>query len=231
MIRLSVLLFALGFIAVSYFFSAWRLKAELNGKSKPLEDPVLGKLTRQMAAQLDLPDIKVNIYEISPVNGLAAPDGRIFITRGFMEKYRSGAVTAKELASVIAHELGHVALGHSKRRLVDFAFANTIRLIVIGLVGRVHPALGVQVGNMLARLLSARLSRQDEYEADAFAAALLTKSGIGVQPQKDLFKKLGYLTGAKGAPPAWFMSHPKAEERIAAIEALEARWEAGRIDG
>ncbi|MCX7645951.1 MAG: peptidase M48, partial [Rhodobacteraceae bacterium] len=31
-----------------------------------------------------------------------------------------------------------------------------------------------------------------------------------------------------GAPaPAWLLSHPRTEERIAAIEANEARWGAG----
>ncbi|MYI70832.1 MAG: M48 family metalloprotease, partial [Boseongicola sp. SB0673_bin_14] len=68
-------------------------------------------------------------------------------------------------------------------------------------------------------------SRSDEYEADAYAAALLTKSGIGTEPQKSLFKKLEGLTGARGAAvPAWLLSHPKADDRIAAIEKLEAGW-------
>ena len=75
-------------------------------------------------------------------------------------------------------------------------------------------------------LCERRLSRDDEYEADSYAAALLTKSGIGTEPQKSLFHKLGQLTGAHGAQmPAWFLSHPKAEQRIAAIEDLERRWE------
>jgi metalloprotease len=71
----------------------------------------------------------------------------------------------------------------------------------------------------------ARLSRRDEFEADAYASALLIKSGIGTGPQKSLFRKLGALTAnlAEGVP-AWLLSHPKTEERIAAIEANEARW-------
>ena len=63
-----------------------------------------------------------------PVNGLAAPDGRIFITRGFYNKYRAGEVTAAEMASVIAHELGHVALGHTRKRMIDFSGTNAIRM-------------------------------------------------------------------------------------------------------
>ena len=68
-------------------------------------------------------------------------------------------------------------------------------------------------------------SRQDEYEADAYASALLVKAGLGTAPQKDLFRKLASLTGMGGrGAPAWLMSHPKSQDRIAAIEANEARW-------
>ncbi len=63
----------------------------------------------------------------------------------------------------------------------------------------------VYIANALTTLLAARLSRGDEYEADAYAAALLVKSGIGTGPQKSLFKKLEALTKTNmGAMPAWF---------------------------
>jgi len=81
------------------------------------------------------------------------------------------------------------------------------------------------LANLLTSMLAARLSRQDEYEADAYASALLTKAGIGTGPQKALFEKLEKLSGAKGAQPlAWMMSHPKTADRIAAIEANEVKW-------
>lgn len=224
MLRLAPILIAIAMAVVMYLFSTWRTSRMLDAESTLLEDPVLLHLTQKMAKQLDLPKIKVHVYEIEPVNGLAAPDGRIFITRGFMNKYRSGSVTAPEMASVIAHELGHVALGHSKRRMLDFAFANAIRIILIGVIGRFIPIVGIKIANMITQLLTSRLSRQDEYEADAYASALLTKAGIGVQPQIDLFKKLGYLTGQTGQPSAWMMSHPKTEDRIAAIKVLEQAW-------
>ena len=81
------------------------------------------------------------------------------------------------------------------------------------------------IANGLATLLAARLSRSDEYEADAYASALLTKAGIGTGPQKSLFQKLEALTKTNmGAMPAWFLSHPKTKERIAAIERNEAKW-------
>ncbi len=225
MLKLTPILLAVFYGLGMYFFSAWRTRRQLDQQSTELADPELKQLTDQMAGSLDLPRLKVHIYEIEPVNGLAAPDGRIFITRGFYKKYRAGEVTAEEMASVIAHELGHVALGHTRRRMIDFSGQNAIRTILAMVLSRFLPGIGVMIANGLTSLLASKMSRNDEYEADAYASALLVKSGIGTGPQKSLFAKLEELTGMQaGAVPAWIMSHPKTADRIAAIEQNEARW-------
>ncbi|WP_099823960.1 M48 family metallopeptidase [Oceaniglobus indicus] len=225
MLKFTPILLAIIYGFAMYHFSAWRTARELDQKSSELADGTLRKLTQRLATALDLEAIKVYVYEIAPVNGLAAPDGRIFITRGFYEKYRAGEVTAEEMASVIAHELGHVALGHSRRRMIDFSGQNALRTAMAMVLSRFLPGIGVMIAGFLTSLLAARLSRKDEYEADAYASALLTKAGIGVEAQKSLFVKLEALTGANsGAAPAWLMSHPKTAERIAAIESNTARW-------
>ena len=227
MLKFTPILLAVLYALAMYRFSVWRTKRELDQRSTELADPRLKRLTDRMAAALDLPRIRVHVYEIDPVNGLAAPDGRIFITRGFFRKYQNGEVTGEELASVIAHELGHVALGHSRRRMIDFSGQNALRTALAMILSRFIPFVGVYIASFLTTLLAARLSRSDEYEADAYASALLVKSGIGTEPQKSLFGKLEALTQARaGAAPAWLMSHPKTEERIKAIEVLEARWSA-----
>lgn len=225
MIKVTPILLAILYALAMYRFSAWRTAKELDTRSTELADAKLKALTDRMAAALELPRIRVNIYEIDPVNGLAAPDGRIFITRGFYNRFRSGEVTAEEMASVIAHEMGHVALGHSRRRMIDFSGQNALRTALAMVLGRFIPGVGVWIAGMLTTLLAARLSRSDEYEADAYAAALLTKAGIGVAPQISLFEKLESLTQQNGGTaPAWLLSHPKTDERIAALRALEAKW-------
>lgn len=224
MLKLTPILLAIVYGLVMYRLSASRLRKELDGKSTRLNDPMLQYMLDQMAAALDLDKIKVYVYEVEPINGLAAPDGRIFITRGFMNKFKAGEVSSDELASVVAHELGHVALGHSRRRMIDFSGQNAIRVALGMILGRFLPGIGVYLANFLTTMIGARLSRDDEYEADAYAAALLTKSGIGTQAQKSLFMKLEALTGASGQPMAWLMSHPKTQMRIAAIEKLEKKW-------
>ena len=227
MLKFTPILLALIYGIAMYRFSVWRTSKELDAKSTALADPKLKELTDRMAAALDLPRIKVHIYEIEPVNGLAAPDGRIFITRGFFNRYHNGDVTAEEMASVIAHELGHVALGHSRRRMIDFSGQNAMRTALAMILGRFIPYIGPWIAGLLMSLLAARLSRTDEFEADAYASALLTKAGIGTAPQKSMFEKLEKLTGARGAAtPAWMLSHPKTPLRIAAIEGNEAKWNA-----
>lgn len=224
MLKLTPILLAMATAVVMYLFSAWRTNRQLDARSTELADPKLAQLTQRMAEALDLSRVRVHIYEIAPVNGLAAPDGRIFITRGFFDKYRLGDVSAEELASVIAHELGHVALGHAKRRMFDFTGQNAIRVVLTTLIGRIIPGIGPYIANAMISLLAARLSRQDEYEADAYAAALLTKAGIGTDGQISLFRKLEEMTGGRQGQMAWLMSHPNTEDRIAAIEALRGQW-------
>ncbi|MFK7835550.1 MAG: M48 family metalloprotease [Sulfitobacter sp.] len=225
MIRVLPILLVVAYGLAMYRFSAWRTKRELDARSTLLADPKLKDMSDKMARALDLPRINVHIYEIDPVNGLAAPDGRIFITRGFYNKFRAGDVSAEELASVIAHELGHVALGHSRRRMVDFSGQNALRTVLAMVLGRFIPFIGPWIASMLTTLLAARLSRSDEYEADAYAAALLTKADIGVAPQISLFKKLEALTQSNaGAAPAWLLSHPKTDDRIRALQKLQKRW-------
>lgn len=225
MFKVVPILLAVLYGLVMYRFSVWRTGRDLDEQSTELADPMLRQMCDQLAAALEVDHIKVHIYEIDPVNGLAAPDGRIFITRGFYDKFRKGDVSASEMASVIAHELGHVALGHSRRRMIDFSGQNAMRAALGMVLSRFIPGLGVWIANALTSLLAARLSRQDEYEADAYAAALLTKAGIGIGPQITMFEKLEGLTKSRGgAAPAWLMSHPKTGERIKALQVLQAKW-------
>ena len=205
------------------------MNRNLKNQSSLLADKQLLKPIQLLANALDLESISVNIYEIEPVNGLAAPDGKIFITRGFYNKFTSGEVTENELASVIAHELGHVALGHTRRRMIDFSGQNALRMALGSILSRVLPGIGGIVANVLSNLLMARLSRADEFEADEYASALMIKSGIGVKPQISMFEKLEKLSGNNGnLQPAWLLSHPKTNKRIEKIQENVSKWDANK---
>jgi metalloprotease len=225
MLKLFPILLLVFYAFLTMRFSVWRTKKMLDQRSHPLDDPEISALSARMAQALDLPAIPVHVYDIEAVNGLASPDGRIFLTAGFLAKKARGEVTAPELASVIAHEMGHVALGHMRRRMIDFTGQNAAFVMLSAFLSRFLPIIGMWIANFISTALMAHLSRRDEFEADAYASALLIKSGIGTDPQKSLFAKLGSLTGNRASgTPAWLLSHPRTDDRIAAIEANEARW-------
>ena len=95
MMKFLPIILALVYGYAMFRFSVWRTARALDDKSTELADPILKVLMDRMATALGIDRIRVHIYEIPQVNGLAAPDGRIFITRGFFNKYRAGEVTSE----------------------------------------------------------------------------------------------------------------------------------------
>ena len=82
--------------------------------------------------------------------------------------------------------------------MIDFTGQNAVFVMLSALLNRFIPGLGIWIANMISTALMARLSRRDEFEADAYASALLLKAGIGTGPQKSLFRKLEALTKSGG---------------------------------
>jgi putative metalloprotease len=51
----------------------------------------------------------------------------------------------------------------------------------------------------------------------------MIKSGLGVEPQISMFKKLDEISNLQGSVPAWLMSHPPTRERINSIKKIHAK--------
>jgi len=87
------LLLAVGYAVLMMRLSVWRTRKVLEEKSTLLRDPRLKQLADRMAGALGVPEIEVRVFEIEQVNGLASPDGRIYLTRGFLDRRARGEVT------------------------------------------------------------------------------------------------------------------------------------------
>ena len=209
---------------IGSIYSSRNLSKKLEKKSQIFHDPVIDNYLKAFQSILDLSNLKVFILNEKQINGLVTPNGNIYITRGFIDQYKLGKVSGVELTSVIAHELGHLALGHTKKRLITFSAISAISMVISTILSRLIPYLGSIIGRYLSQVLISGLSRKDEFEADSYAAALLTKSGIGTAPQISLLKKLEQLTGIVSSNITWTLSHPSPEQRIKAIQSLEASW-------
>lgn len=94
-------------------------------------DPYADRLARLVAGleKEDGLDLNYKLYLVVDVNAFATPDGSVRVMAGLMD-----LMTDEEILSVIGHEIGHVKLGHSKKRYQsaysisaakDLAVANT----------------------------------------------------------------------------------------------------------
>lgn len=208
----------------------WKLRAQMSGhglrkRSRPLANDQVDALLGRLARAAGIERVEVRLLPDRSVNGLATDTGQIYITQGLFDAFRSGKVTARELASVAAHELGHLALGHMRRRMVEVAGRQAALMVIGGLLGRFIPYFGWMATAWLLGLLTARLSRRDEFEADAYATALMVRSGIGAEHQARLLEKLpGLIPGSAAMASSWLASHPPVEERAAAIRENARRW-------
>ena len=224
MFKILTIFIPIAYGIFNYKYTARRMAKRLEEKSSVLKEPIIGALVKRIAQSLGVEKIKIYLLEDPNLNGLVSPDGKVFITRGFLEKYYAGFVSADEIVGVICHELGHLALGHTKKRMVAYTVQNTLQMGLGLVLARVIPFIGSYISAMLLKLLTAKLSRIDEYEADKYASALMVKVGLGTRPLIDLFIKLEKLTGSQYNDLTWLQSHPNPKERISAIRELEDSW-------
>jgi putative metalloprotease len=186
---------------------------------RPLDEPELDRVIGRLARAVGIEQPPVYAVGSPIVNAFAAPDGGIYLTDGLLAEFRRGRFNAVEMGSIVAHELGHVAMGHAPKRMRAVWLTHAARALVFAFVGRFNPALAIQGGNFLARLVLSRISRADEFQADAFATQLMQQAGYGTAPQIRMLRKIGALNPAGGLTQvSWLASHPPIEERIAAIE-------------
>lgn len=216
----------------------WKLRAQSSGyalrkTSRELQNDQLEALFQRLAHAAGVERVEVRVLADRNPNGLATDTGEIYITQGFLDAFRNGDVTARELSSVAAHEMGHLALGHMRRRMIQVAGTQAASMVLGGLLARMIPFVGGYLAVWLLNLVTAKLSRRDEFEADAYATALMVRSGIGAEHQATLLEKLPALIPGAADSKSWLASHPPSEERAAAIRENAERWRvhAPQIEG
>ncbi|MEM9100558.1 MAG: M48 family metalloprotease [Pseudomonadota bacterium] len=219
-------------IPLAIAITMFRVNAVLSGrslraKSRPLRNDEVERALTRLAAAAGIDHIRVRVFDEAQINGLVTPEGDIYVTSGLVDKLRGGKVSMPEFVSVIAHELGHLAHGHTKRRIWDVAGSHLLVVILGGLIARVIPFVGYYIARFLSSLFVSALSRKDEFEADSYATALMIKAGFGAEPQARMLEKLIELVpGAERISDNWLASHPPVPERAAAIRGNAERWTA-----
>ncbi len=181
---------------------------------------------QRLSAASTRPDLKyrVTILNSPAVNAFALPNGRLYVTRGLIALANDQA----ELASVLAHEMGHVIAQHAQIREAKARQAALISHVVSDVLS--DPQVGA-LALAKSKLALASFSRTQEFEADAIG--IKTSAHAGFDPYgaarflTDMQRNADLKSGGKGSAAiqtADFLSdHPSTPDRVrkALIDARE----------
>lgn len=156
-------------------------------------------------------DYRFFVVEDKSPNAFAIPGGAIYVHTGLLS-----ITTDRELAGVIAHEIGHVYARHPAKGLsraygLDF---------LAGLVLKGNESqLRSVTGKILQGQILNKYGRDDEREADDIGYYLLRRAGYSGNELLEFFRKLEKLTEGSSVP-GFLSTHPPTAERIARLESL-----------
>jgi Zn-dependent protease with chaperone function len=144
------------------------------------------------------------------INAFALPGGFIYINRGVIE----AADTEAQLAGVIGHEIGHVALRHGTNQATKAYFTQGLLGILGGMVGgNSVGAIAAQLGaGFAANSILLKYSRDAERQADVIGTQILYDTNYDPRAMSQFFEKLA-AESKGGRPPQFFSSHPNPENR------------------
>lgn len=180
------------------------------------------KRVRKMTSgltEVDGTPLNFKVYKTNDVNAFACADGSVRIYTGLLD-----AMTDDEVLGVVGHEIGHVALKHTKRQFKQALLTSAVRDAVVSTGGTVAVLSASQLGDIGESLMSASFSRKQESQADDFGYDFLKGAGKNPWAMAMAFEELQKLSSgstASGTSAATgssvsqlFSSHPATQTRI-----------------
>lgn len=192
-----------------------RILASYGGQyDNPKLQAMVEQTVDRLVAASERPDLKykVTILNSPAINAFALPNGDLYMTRGLLALANDKA----ELASVLAHEMGHVIARHAAIREEQARQALIISHVVNDVLS--DPNMGA-LALAKSKLALASFSRAQEFEADGIGVGISARAGF------DPFGASRFLTGmqrnaelkAANSDPRsldFLSSHPATPERV-----------------
>jgi beta-barrel assembly-enhancing protease len=166
----------------------------------------LNQIGKRLVRTSERPDIPYNFQIVNDkqINAFATMGGYVYINSGLMQQADNEA----ELASVVAHEIGHIASRHAIEQMREAAISQGL-LTAAGLESDELVNIGVQLAVSLPN------SRGDEYEADQKGLTSLRQAGYAPSAMVSFMKK---LLNRGGSAPTFLSTHPAVEDRIVKLQ-------------
>lgn len=149
------------------------------------------------------------VLDSDVINAFALPGGKVFMSRGLMQKMTNEA----QLAAVLGHEIGHVMARHGNER-VSRSLATQMGLEVAGAaMGSTESAALIrQIAAQSTQIFLMKYDRNQESESDSLGAEYMVRLNydpMGAVQVMDLFAS---LSGGKRQPEI-LSTHPDPVRR------------------
>ncbi len=181
-----------------------------SGQAKLYRNPsinsYINEIGQRLAKTSQRPDIPYifQVVDDNNINAFATMGGYVYINKGTI----AAADNEAELASVIGHEIGHIAARHAIKQMRDRAISQGL-LSAAG----VDRNNAIQIGVELA--VSRPNSRADELQADHLGLEDITKANYAPAGMLGFMQK---LLSKGGSPPAFLSTHPATSDRIKILQ-------------
>lgn len=164
---------------------------------------------------------KVAILDSIDLNALSTPGGHIFITNAMINLSTSEDV----LAAIIAHEIAHIQLEHSKKAIqsgrwtqATLSTLNTLSTLADDRnKSDLEEKFNLTVSDFVSDVVSKGYSKNQEFDADEYALNLLQRTGYS---PKAMLELLELLQSKQGRKTTLDKTHPTPKDRIKKIEKL-----------
>lgn len=191
-----------------------QLSIEVEKQARVVDDPTLSEYISRLGQRIGRNSdvqfpLNVRLIESEEINAFTLPGGYIFVTTGLFKLSDNEA----ELASAIAHEIGHAAARHATRIASRSQIVNTgtVPLIFLGVPGGLlHEAASFLIPASLMKI-----SREYESEADLLGLQYLWKAGYDPNATVDLLERVESTEARQpGRVARLFRAHPSTPDRL-----------------
>lgn len=188
--------------------NAQLVRSQIRLHRDPRVQQYVDSIGQRLAASSSRPNIPYTfqVVDDSSVNAFATMGGFVYINTGLMRLADNEA----QLASVIGHEIGHVAAKHALKQMKDMALARGVASLA-GVNRNTLVNLGVELA------LRRPNSRNDEFEADQLGLKTLTQAGYA---QSAMVSFMAKLLQRSSSVPTFLSTHPATSDRVARLQQM-----------
>jgi predicted Zn-dependent protease len=166
---------------------------------------VAGNLWNQVARK-DVP-YSVKIIKDDSINSFATMGGFLYVNEGLIDFVQSD----DELASVVGHETGHI----ERRHVITTQSKAEILQILFGLASLFSPLI-YNFGGIAEAGIMAKISREDELQADRYGLQLMSRAGYDPESMVTMMAHLAVLQDDKSdLLTKYLQDHPDPKNRVA----------------